>query len=298
MGMMETLSRLNGRRASSALPLSSTASAEIRYDVIDLGTLGNNWSAATAINNEGQIVGTCLDASGYFRAVLFDPTGGGNNIDLGEGIALSINDNGQIVGTSGYYPMQATIFDPTGGGENIYLGDWSDAHSINNSGQIVGVLVIQATLFDPTGAGNHIYMGEGTAYSINDIGQIVGHTNWPMHATLFDPTGGGVNIDLYLGMALSSASAINNSGQIVGNTWAYSGDPHYPQGAARAALFDITGQGNNIDLGTLDDTLRAMLILSTTRARLLATAATQWKQTRTQRYLTEPEVATISTLMI
>ncbi|GAG26810.1 unnamed protein product, partial [marine sediment metagenome] len=49
------------------------------------------------------------------------------------------------------------------------------------------------------------------------------------------------------------ASAINNSGQIVGNTWAYSGDPHQPQGAARAALFDITGQGNNLDLGTLDD---------------------------------------------
>jgi len=53
------------------------------YKIIDLGTLGGNESGAYSINNQGQIVGYAYDSSGNFRATLFDPTGGGKNIDLG-----------------------------------------------------------------------------------------------------------------------------------------------------------------------------------------------------------------------
>ena len=56
-------------------------------------------------------------------------------IDLGEGTAYSVNNNGQIVGTSNDRPV---IFDPTGGGNNIYLDDEGIAYSVNNNGQIVG----------------------------------------------------------------------------------------------------------------------------------------------------------------
>jgi len=58
--------------------------AEIAYTVIDLGTLGGAESLAYCINDAGQIVGSAKDAEGHpWHAVLFDPTGAGNNIDLG-----------------------------------------------------------------------------------------------------------------------------------------------------------------------------------------------------------------------
>ena len=80
------------------------AIADVVYQVIDLGTLGGNYSRAYCINDNGQIVGFATNSSGNYRANLFDPTGTGNNIDLGTlgdnyfNCAYSINNNSQIVG--------------------------------------------------------------------------------------------------------------------------------------------------------------------------------------------------------
>ena len=92
--------------------------------------------------------------------MLFDETGGGQNINLGSlsgytsSWANSINDNGQIVGacfndSSGSNGL-ATLFDPTGGGNNIDLNTtlinplsgWTlrEAMSINENGWIVGYM--------------------------------------------------------------------------------------------------------------------------------------------------------------
>ncbi|MHC4099200.1 MAG: right-handed parallel beta-helix repeat-containing protein [Planctomycetota bacterium] len=77
------------------------------------------------------------------------------------------------------------------------------------------------------------------------------------HATLFDTTGAGDNIDLgTLGGDESWASSINNSSQIVGTAYRLfttTGGrlPPVTSSYLRATLFDATGQGNNIDLGTL-----------------------------------------------
>jgi len=120
---------------------------------IKLGTL-----RAKAINNAGQIVGRD-DFGGHFPT-LFDPTGNFNNINLGtvgsqpgdgssHGEALSINDNGMIVGESknASYISRATLFDPTGNGNNIDLNtlispslNWElrTANCINDNGWIVG----------------------------------------------------------------------------------------------------------------------------------------------------------------
>lgn len=147
-------------------------------------------SYATSVNEKGQIVGCAPSISGGQRATLFDPTGNGNNIDLGS-----------------------------------FPGCPSEACSINDSGQIVGWEqrtreVYHAILFDPTGSGNNIDLGEGFAYSINNSGQIVG--NWRGRAALFDPTGKGSNIDLNTlidpasGWSLFLAYSINDSGWIVG----------------------------------------------------------------------------------
>jgi len=238
----------------------SPVSAEVLYNITDLGR-----GRAMSISDNGQIVGHC---SG--RAMLFDPTGGGNNImlDNQEGVvsyALSINNEGQVVGNIEPAPGEssAVIFDPTGEGNHTYLsaptGFSSCAYSINNNGQIVGYVksgpstppeefVYVATLFDSTSGDDITYLGPmlprigSAALSINDNGQIVGFCRG--HATLFDPTGDGNNIDLgTLENRPPVAYSINNIGQIVGTAHGMLG------GSSLAILFDPTGGGNNIAMG-------------------------------------------------
>jgi probable HAF family extracellular repeat protein len=129
--------------------------AKIAYKVIDLGTLGGyQYSSASSINDAGQIVGEAFNSEDDSHAALFDPTGAGNNIDLGtlgggRSEAYSINDAGQIVGRAqnSQGDWRATLFDPTGAGKNIDLNTlidpgsgWTLEHAIdiNASGWIVG----------------------------------------------------------------------------------------------------------------------------------------------------------------
>jgi len=167
--------------------------------------MASGTSRAYSSNNNGQIAGVAEDSSGNGHATLFDPTGGGNNIDLGtlaggySSRVLFINDNGQLVGEADTYGSpyggRATLFDPTGAGKNINLGTlggdraMSTAFSINNNGQIVGraynrSIGVRATLFDPTGAGNNIDLNSlidpssgwvlTVAYRMTDDGVILG----------------------------------------------------------------------------------------------------------------------------
>lgn len=263
----------------------STASptpAVVRYNVTDLGTLeGYPISRAWAINNNGQIVGNVADDSpDDSRAILFDASGGGNNIDLGtlggeNSWAGSINNNAQIVGAAdsndSQQSPQATIFDPNGEGNNTGLGEKGSACSINDNGQIVGyagnVEDCYAVLFDPTGQGNNIDLGtldgylHSVAYSINNSGQSVGYAfndldlfAFDVRAVLFDPTGQGDDIDLgTLGGETSAAVSTNDNGQIVGRASIAPNPDHDSYWLEHATLFDPNGAANNIDLGTLDE---------------------------------------------
>ncbi len=242
--------------------------ADTVYQVIDLG---GGYGEARSISDAGQIVG------GYSHATLFDPTGNGNNINLGTigeygSCAFSINNSGQIVGwvESSFGVWQATLFDPTGAGNNTYLGG-KYAYSINNAGQIVGSARdlwsgnTYAVIFDPTGSGNRIYLGsilgfqDSAALSINDNVQVVGYginlqkpapgtTPAQFRALLFDSSGNGNNISLGTlpDYTNSYALSINDGGQIVGSVFGSGLFSFY-----RASLFDPSGNGNNIDLGTL-----------------------------------------------
>jgi probable HAF family extracellular repeat protein len=203
--------------AISILPAHLTFAAPPRYEIIDLGTLGGDYSYAQSINNNGQIVGYARDSLEIRRATLFDPTGAGNNIDLGslggEGAdAYSINDNGQIVGIAGIISGNghAALYDPTGNGNNIDLGtldsDACWAESISNVGQIVGETesdpeeIHRAVLIDSTGHGNNIDLNTlidpatnwtlEAAFCINDNGWIIGYGVNPVgetHAYLLIP---------------------------------------------------------------------------------------------------------------
>lgn len=116
----------------------------------DLGTLdGFTGSLATDINNIGQVVGYSENPNAYTQAFLYDGgvmsalTLGGNN-----SYAWSINDSGQIVGTSSTamsVHMRAFLYDS---GTMYNLNDLIPANSgwilqtaldMNKAGQIVGV---------------------------------------------------------------------------------------------------------------------------------------------------------------
>ncbi|MHC4759298.1 MAG: DUF3466 family protein [Planctomycetota bacterium] len=209
----------------------SSIQAGVKYHAIDLGTLdGYERSEAYSINNKNEIVGRVANwsANSDYRAVLFDSSGFQNNIDLGtlggnRSAASSININGQITGfaQTNNEVYSATIFDPNGTGNNISLHPDSDASENNDNNEVAGCVleaivnnaaITRAALFRPGDEPNMI-----------DMGTLEGDNS-------------------------SRALSINNDGSIVGISF-FSEDNPWEEG--RAVLFDSSGNGNNIDLGTL-----------------------------------------------
>ena len=69
----------------------------------DLGTLGGGYSAASAINDMGQVVGDSTNASGFSHAFIWNRMTGLKDLGtLGGGYsaASAINGMGQVVGYS------------------------------------------------------------------------------------------------------------------------------------------------------------------------------------------------------
>ncbi len=211
--------------ALAALSLVLPVQAAHLYRLTDLGDLpgGADSSNANAINNSGQVVGASGAATGS-RAFVW--TSGGGMVDVGDlpggdnySVANGINDNGQVVGIS-IAASGARAFLWTSGSGMMDLGDlpggrhYSSAHGINDSGQIVGGS--GAVLGQVLPLGDHAFLWT-TASGMQDIGELPG------------------------GYDHAWASAINNSGQVVGTSPAVSG--------YRAFLW--ASGGGMMDLGTL-----------------------------------------------
>ena len=159
------------------------------------------------INDYGQVAGIAANSTGAFDAFLWDEINGLHYIPtLGgtTGGAYGINNLGQVTGTSGNGTERHAFFwDETGGIQDLgTLGyrpsgskDNSTGHDVNMFQQVVGVSNA-ASPSDPNGAGgsvafiwdstngmldlnNLIPDGSGwvlgTAFAINDSGQIVGY---------------------------------------------------------------------------------------------------------------------------
>lgn len=250
-----------------------SGSALAAWTVTDLGVLAD-WgtSKATAINNNGQVVG--FASTGDYSTSGLDINHAflwqnGSMSDLGvigsssaslNSFAYGINDNGQIVGT-------AQI---EGGGSNsnafLYtnstmqnLNVTGTAYGINNSGQIAGA-----------GYNNHAFrrnsdgsiqdLGTLSAYSgtksygraINAAGQVAAYDGSGMGQGAtnqgFIWTNGTKQSTGTLGGTSSTVYGINNAGQVVGSSET-SGNLY-----TRAFLCN---NGKKIDLGTLGDTSQA-----------------------------------------
>jgi probable HAF family extracellular repeat protein len=111
--------------------------------VVDLGTLGGNFSEGIAISNRGQVIGTSSTAAGHSRAFLWQH---GIMTDLGTlggnwSSAYAINRRGQIIGLSeNAAGEQRAFFWDDGIMRDIGTlgGDITLVRAINNHGAVVG----------------------------------------------------------------------------------------------------------------------------------------------------------------
>jgi probable HAF family extracellular repeat protein len=208
----------------------------------DLGTLGGNSGAASAINSSGAIAGHSATSDGQTHAFLFRND---EIVDIGEWQTTSqangMNNKNQVVGfrrVNQYNSFPEAFLYEEGvvrGLGTIEGGYSSSAFSINESGYVTGHSTVMrgspashAFIFDGTLMKDLGTLGgaNSVGYSINDFNIIVGKSNVSMtnnteRAFMYED---GRMIDLgALDRTDSVAFAVNNRGWVVGTALNQSG---------------------------------------------------------------------------
>jgi probable HAF family extracellular repeat protein len=213
----------------------------------DIGTLGGI-AQAFAVNDAGVVVGYSVDGQGRQRAIRFQS--GGTIQDLGTlqgGIHAAANDvsnHGWIVGMSerrfGNDEFQRAALWRNGTVLDLgtFGGEFSEANGVNDASQVVGWAwyplpqrLQRAFLWsDATGMIDLGTLGGNvsTAADVNDQGAVVGSSQVlpaqsTSHAFLWTTGTGMVDLGTPPGTTDSYATAINNVGQIVGNSVGFDG---------------------------------------------------------------------------
>jgi probable HAF family extracellular repeat protein len=206
-----------------------TASAQSprAYDADDLGTLGGTYLLASAMNNNGDIVGSGTTADGTLHAFRWTRSGGLEDLGTFGGLeaqATGINDSGDILGfyfdeefvphafllpAGGTMQPIADVFQPSGLGAN----DWFTGMSANAR----PFRATPGTAIQDLGA----FIGFGTA--VNGNGDTTGYswhedppspTSQPT-AFRYSDAAGFVDLGTF-GGTWSYAYAINATGTVVG----------------------------------------------------------------------------------
>jgi probable HAF family extracellular repeat protein len=220
----------NAGQMAGALYAGDGVHAAIQADgsMVDLGTFGMAYSYANAINDAGAVAGNVGTAAGPEHAFLYRD---GAVRDIGTGVALGINDRGDVVGQL-YQASGAVGFLYSGSAltelGHLGHGNISRATAINNAGQIVG----ESNLAFDAQAPTHPYLLDGgtladlgtlanrgvnSAMAINNAGQIAGYSdagNSRMHVVLYE-RGGMTDLGSFGGLDVT-IGGINGAGQIVG----------------------------------------------------------------------------------
>ena len=186
------------------------------YCLTDIGALLGDYSFATGINNNGEVVGNF----GNGRAFLYkdgavakiEPLEGGNAIGVS-----AINNAGVIVGNSvnsdaGSDSTPVIVVS----GQTMALPSLSNAipHAINDSGQIAGAAQGMGAFVYHAGAAVSIG-GEGSAaYGMNADGDVVGISE--NSRAFVHGSGGTVEIGALPGNSYSSGNSINDRRQVAG----------------------------------------------------------------------------------
>ena len=215
----------SGNIATSPSEAPSLARAARTYRAVDLGTLpGGDFSAATAINNSGQIVGQASTATGERHAVLWS---GGAITDLGTlggsvSQALGINNAGVVVGFSetAAGPGHAFLWSRRMTDLGTLGGAGAGAVDINAGGQVllggddgsIGIwhrgAITPLTL--PAGSSGC------TPVAINSAGRVIAQCGIGQDIRSILWTRNGPTDLGTLGGTITAALAINASGRVVG----------------------------------------------------------------------------------
>jgi probable HAF family extracellular repeat protein len=219
----------------------------------NVGTLGGSQSEIRALNNKDEAVGQSTTASGASHAFLYSA---GRMHDLttahGIGVAVAINDRGDIGGQTGYDNSRALVL--KNGSVDVFGPPSSSVDDINAAGDAVGGYIApgqgeRAFVYSGGKRSDLPSLGGSGTYGtgINDAGSVSGYgltSDGHVHAWLYD---GKAMTDLTPSAADGRAYDINNLGQVVGTV------------GNRAFLY---ADGEMIDLNTLIDPHADLLLTS------------------------------------
>jgi probable HAF family extracellular repeat protein len=199
------------------------------------GTTLSGWGgSALDVNNSGQVLVTAqvlrgpveqypIEEYSYFPSHLLLWSPGGPARDIGSGEAgfgegdssRRINESGQVASTlePNLQPHCAFLWDPRSN-TRTYVGRDTQAHGINDNGQVLGrwVTTYSSFIWDPeTGMTD---LGTMWASDLNGQGQVVGSQE--ERAVVWDPATGMTDLGVLHSGEDSEAWAINDRGEIVG----------------------------------------------------------------------------------
>lgn len=195
------------------------------YRIRYLGSMGGqNKVYGYGVNNLGASTGTASNPSFSFDIFLHNDTKGIRS--LGPGGGAAINDAGQIAGSVG---RSAIIWDPKASFTVLPLPNqstWGAATALNANGAVVGWYTgangnLAFLWTKPTGSIGlgHLGGNGSTAYGVNDDGVVVGEaflSTGMKEAFRWDATNGIKSLGVLPNHNYSTATAINNAGEVVG----------------------------------------------------------------------------------